>query len=147
MTLSDFLARENLNPAKFAARIGVPPSTVSRLLRRQRKPSLDLMRRISEATGKAVSTLDDFNDEASAKSPPRAKGTAKRGRPRKASEDLRVSLPPSLCEDLGWRPGESLVVVPHGDGALVRRVPKLEELRALFNGADVGGYRDRNDRF
>jgi transcriptional regulator with XRE-family HTH domain len=147
MKLSDFLAREKLNPANFAARIGVAPSTVSRLLRRRRKPSLDLMQRIAEATHKEVSTLDDFTNDGHAEPSPLAEAPPKRAGRRGRGGEVKVTLPQSLCEDLGWKPGDSLVTIPHGDGLLVRRAPKLEDLREMLKDADASDYRDRNDRY
>ncbi len=59
MKLSHYLDEKSLNASAFAAVVGVEPSTVTRLLRGERAPSLALAARIREATGGKV-TADDF---------------------------------------------------------------------------------------
>ncbi len=68
MKLADYLSRENLKPSNFADTIGVPASTITRILKGERSPGLDVMRKIADATAGDVSALDDFvppSDEAS----------------------------------------------------------------------------------
>mgnify|MGYP003508866423 FL=1 len=55
--LTAYLAKEGKKPAQFAEEIGVEPSTITRILRGERKPSPDLARKISEITGISVSDL------------------------------------------------------------------------------------------
>jgi transcriptional regulator with XRE-family HTH domain len=59
MKLRDYIANQKITPTAFAAQVGCPPSTITRLLRGERSPRLDLIRRIREVTGGAV-TADDF---------------------------------------------------------------------------------------
>jgi transcriptional regulator with XRE-family HTH domain len=58
MTLHDFLQSTGQTPSAFAARLSVAPSTVSRWLSGDRRPSLSVMVRISEITGGAVTAAD-----------------------------------------------------------------------------------------
>jgi transcriptional regulator with XRE-family HTH domain len=67
MTLSEFLTDAELKPSVFAERLGVAPSTITRLLKRERKPGLDLAIRISDATGGKVTPQDilaEFSNDA-----------------------------------------------------------------------------------
>jgi 3,4-dihydroxy 2-butanone 4-phosphate synthase/GTP cyclohydrolase II len=59
MKLSAYLSREKLTAARFAGRIGAPASTITRILRGERSPTLEIMARIAEATAGAV-TPNDF---------------------------------------------------------------------------------------
>jgi transcriptional regulator with XRE-family HTH domain len=59
MRLETYLAENGLKPAEFAARMGKPASTVSRVLRGEREPSMALLRAIKLATNGAV-TPNDF---------------------------------------------------------------------------------------
>lgn len=59
MTLEQYLADRNMRPAAFAAQLGVPASTITRLLKGERSPRLDLIARIKAQTGGKVSA-DDF---------------------------------------------------------------------------------------
>jgi transcriptional regulator with XRE-family HTH domain len=60
MKLSEYLKREDISASKLAEKIAAPPSTITRVLRGERVPSLPLMRRIAQATNNEVSSLDDF---------------------------------------------------------------------------------------
>lgn len=53
-------------PAAFAKELGVEPSTITRIIKGERKPSVDLARRISDATGVALADLrpDIFGEAA-----------------------------------------------------------------------------------
>ena len=50
MKLSDYLERESLTASRFAAHLGVEPSTITRLINGERGCSLDLAIRIEHAT-------------------------------------------------------------------------------------------------
>lgn len=63
MKLSTFLTDNDLNASKFAEALGVMPSTVSRWLRGDRRPSVDQIVRIEVETKGAV-TASDFIDHA-----------------------------------------------------------------------------------
>lgn len=55
--LRNHLEKSGKRPAAFARELGVTPSTITRILRGERKPSVELARRISKATGIAVGRL------------------------------------------------------------------------------------------
>lgn len=60
MTLESFLASQNMKPSKLAAVIGVPASSIGRLLNGDRSsPSLELMVKIMIGTSGEV-TPNDF---------------------------------------------------------------------------------------
>ena len=63
------------------------------------------------------------------------------------SVDYTVTIPKALCDRMGWRPGQKLVFIPKGAGALLIAAPTREELVGLTRGADADDYRDRNDRY
>lgn len=64
MKLAAYLEEQNLTPAQFAARMGMPASTVSRILNGSRKtPRLETIAKISDATAGEVS-VHDFIDQA-----------------------------------------------------------------------------------
>lgn len=65
MKLAQYLTDNDLKPAAFADRIGVAPSTITRILRGERKPQLDLIRKIKAGTDGQV-TADDFMEEVAA---------------------------------------------------------------------------------
>lgn len=58
MTLHEYLAQHDKKPSAFAAEIGVPASTITRILNRERSPGLDLMSLIREKTDGAVQPND-----------------------------------------------------------------------------------------
>lgn len=60
MTLSEYLAKEDLKPSHLAAKMGVPASTVTRILRGERGPSWRVMAKIAEVTKGEVSTPADY---------------------------------------------------------------------------------------
>lgn len=60
MTLSDYLKAEMISPSRFAGELGIPASTVLRVLKGEREPGLDLMRKISAATKGCVNPNDFF---------------------------------------------------------------------------------------
>ncbi|KAA0970838.1 helix-turn-helix transcriptional regulator [Aureimonas fodinaquatilis] len=65
MRLEHYLSQNDIKPSAFAAEIGVAPSTITRLIKGERSPRLDLIRLIREKTGGLV-TADDFMDEVAA---------------------------------------------------------------------------------
>lgn len=58
MTLTEYLEAEGLKPAQFAQALGAEPSTVTRLVNRDRGPSLDMALRIEAATKGQVTVRD-----------------------------------------------------------------------------------------
>lgn len=54
MKLSDYLLSQNETAAAFAQRIDVAPSTITRILRGERLPRVDLALKIKKATTGAV---------------------------------------------------------------------------------------------
>ena len=69
MKLDSYLQKHNLKPSQFAASLGKPASTITRILNGTRLPSFGLMREIADATGGEV-TANDFMDSASISSIP-----------------------------------------------------------------------------
>ena len=60
MKLETYLQSKDLKPTTFAAEIGVYPSTITRVLRGERFPSLDLGMKIDRATKGKVKPQDWF---------------------------------------------------------------------------------------
>jgi transcriptional regulator with XRE-family HTH domain len=65
MKLADYLAERKITPSRFAADVGVPASTISRILSGDRSPSMQILAKINSATNGAV-TPNDFLPEPSA---------------------------------------------------------------------------------
>jgi transcriptional regulator with XRE-family HTH domain len=63
MKLEQYLLNNGIKPVAFAASIDVAPSTITRILRGERTPRIDLIGKIRTATGGKV-TADDFMSEA-----------------------------------------------------------------------------------
>jgi transcriptional regulator with XRE-family HTH domain len=61
MKLETYLTQNQIKPSSFAAEIGVAPSTITRLLKGERSPRLDLIMLIKEKTGGLV-TAEDFHE-------------------------------------------------------------------------------------
>ena len=59
MTLAEYLKTENVKPSHLAMRLAVPASTITRLAKGKRAPSLGLAKKIAEATDGRV-TPNDF---------------------------------------------------------------------------------------
>jgi len=59
MKLADYISETQTTASRFAGEIGVPVSTITRLLRGERSPGIALVARITAATGGAV-TAEDF---------------------------------------------------------------------------------------
>lgn len=55
--LADYLALTSKKPAALAKELGVEPSTITRILKGERKPSLQLAMRINAATGVPIDDL------------------------------------------------------------------------------------------
>lgn len=66
MKLETYLSERDMKPSAFAAEIGVAPSTITRILRGERSPGLDLVMRILRATDGKVSVEDWYNAESAA---------------------------------------------------------------------------------
>lgn len=64
MQLASYLKTLKITDAEFARMIGVNQSTVLRLKRRERRPSLELAQRIFKATGGKVPPTAWFSAEA-----------------------------------------------------------------------------------
>lgn len=65
MKLEQYLKENDIRPVAFAASIDVAPSTITRILRRERTPQIDLIAKIKVATGGKV-TMEDFLSESAA---------------------------------------------------------------------------------
>lgn len=59
MKLAQYLSEKKATASQFARELGVPVSTVTRLLRAERRPGIELVARIAAATNGAV-TAEDF---------------------------------------------------------------------------------------
>lgn len=64
MQLNDYLAERRLTPTAFAESIGVPASTITRILRRQRRPTVGTIAKIEAATEGKVSFVDFLPERA-----------------------------------------------------------------------------------
>lgn len=58
MKLADYLKAKNLKASAFAAEIGTPVSTVTRLLKGERSPGIALMAKIQDKTNGKVRPAD-----------------------------------------------------------------------------------------
>lgn len=65
MKLADYISEKQTTASRFAGEVGVPVSTITRLLRGERRPGIDLVARISTATDGAVTAEDFFPAHAS----------------------------------------------------------------------------------
>lgn len=63
------------------------------------------------------------------------------------SSKFQISIPKEVREKNGWKPGQRLAFVPHGNSYVLVPVPALEDIFGIAKGADPTGYRDRNDRY
>ena len=64
MTLTDYLSKSALSATEFAGLIGCEPSTITRLCRGERGPSLELALKIEAATNGSVTPKDFISPEA-----------------------------------------------------------------------------------
>ena len=78
MRLEHWLQKNGCTPSGFARRIGVPPSTISRLLQDRRSPSYEIMRKIINGTNGEV-LPNDFFDLPSSETSPREQSHAHAG--------------------------------------------------------------------
>jgi len=74
MRLSEYLAKKDMNPEQFAAKVGVHPTTIYRLLSGATIPKRQNLRKIIEATEGAVDVSDLMAAVSASK--PEAKETA-----------------------------------------------------------------------
>jgi plasmid maintenance system antidote protein VapI len=58
MTLDQYLKDTGTKPVAFAASIGVAPSTITRILRGERSPGIDIIAKIKAATNDKVGFED-----------------------------------------------------------------------------------------
>lgn len=58
MTLQEYLSSTDKKPSAFAAEIGVPASTITRILNGERTPGLELMELIHQKTAGQVQPND-----------------------------------------------------------------------------------------
>lgn len=68
MKLAAYLTQQNLKPAQFAERIGVPASTITRILSGAREPRLKTVVKIETGTDGAV-RIADFVEASEAECP------------------------------------------------------------------------------
>jgi len=73
MKLSDYISEKQTTASRFAGEVGVPVSTITRLLRGERRPGIDLVARITLVTDGAVTAEDFFQPTAPA---PETQGAA-----------------------------------------------------------------------
>lgn len=71
MKLTAYLEKNNLRPATFAMRLGVPTSTITRLVNGEKRPGMELMEKIAKETEGLVMP-NDFLSSPSTKDAPRA---------------------------------------------------------------------------
>lgn len=69
MTLSEYLAEENLKPSQFAERLGMPASTIHRIINGQREARISTAAKIVEGTGGKVGFADLIVEAAPASEP------------------------------------------------------------------------------
>ncbi|MFC6792722.1 helix-turn-helix domain-containing protein [Methylobacterium komagatae] len=58
MDLAAYLAKRKIKAAVFAAEIGVPPSTITRILKGERDPRGATIRKIVEGSGGEITAAD-----------------------------------------------------------------------------------------
>jgi transcriptional regulator with XRE-family HTH domain len=58
MTLEQYLTETNTKPIAFAGSIGVAPSTITRILRGERSPGIEIIAKIETGTGGKVAFKD-----------------------------------------------------------------------------------------
>ncbi len=64
----------------------------------------------------------------------------------KLSEKFQISIPKAVREAQGWRAGQRLAFIPHGNSFLLAPVPTRDEMFGIARGVKVEEHRDRNDR-
>lgn len=63
------------------------------------------------------------------------------------SSKFQISIPKAIRTERNWRAGQIFAFIPKGEGLLLVPVPDRGDLAGIARGADLGGYRDRDDRF
>jgi AbrB family looped-hinge helix DNA binding protein len=64
------------------------------------------------------------------------------------SSKYQISIPKEVRQELGWVAGDKIALIPDGHGGIkLVKVPTIEALQLMFQGANPEGYRDRNDRY
>ncbi len=66
MKLATYLHENDIKPVAFAASLDVAPSTITRILRGERTPRIDLIAKIQNATGGKVAAEDWMSAEVAA---------------------------------------------------------------------------------
>ena len=69
MELAAYLKAEKIKPSRFAARMGVPASTIIRIIRGERRARLSTAAKIVQASGGMVGFSDLVADEPPAPAP------------------------------------------------------------------------------
>ena len=60
MKLAEYISEKQTTASRIAGEVGVPVSTITRLLRGERRPGIELVARIAAATNGAVAAEDFF---------------------------------------------------------------------------------------
>ena len=63
------------------------------------------------------------------------------------SSALQITIPKAVREQQHWKAGQEFALLPKGKGVLMMPVPGFNALAGLADGADLGDYRDRKDRY
>ena len=66
MNLASYLSEHNLSPTVFARQINVAPSTIFRIISGERRPGIEIVAKIREATAGRVDVVDLLQPEQSA---------------------------------------------------------------------------------
>jgi len=72
MKLSAYLGEKNLSPAAFAAKAGLPASTITRIIKGERTPRLETISKIEAATAGLVGISDWYPRPAPVSRKPRS---------------------------------------------------------------------------
>ena len=63
------------------------------------------------------------------------------------SSKYQISIPKTVREQEGWKPGQRFVFLPRNGGFVLVPVPEPKELFGIAKGANPEGIRDRRDRY
>ena len=63
------------------------------------------------------------------------------------SSKYQISVPKEVRERMAWKPGQKFAFIAKADGILLVPIPEREALAGIARGANLEGYRDRNDRY
>jgi AbrB family looped-hinge helix DNA binding protein len=63
------------------------------------------------------------------------------------SSNFQIPTPKKVRESQNWKRGQQFAFIPKDGGYLLVPVPKIEDLRGIAKGANIGNYRDREDRY